>query len=276
MAQPNTAADSNILFGILALQMDFISRDALIAAMHAWVLAKSKTLGQLLLDQKALTPDTHALLQALVQKHLTLHDNDPEKSLAAVCGVGSVKNDLLRIADPDVQASLVHLPAGQGVCDDPYATVLPSVGVPTSACLRFRILRAHAKGGLGQVSVAHDQELHREVALKEIQDRHADNPESRSRFLLEAEITGGLEHPGIVPVYSLGQYADGRPFYAMRFIRGNSLKEAIARFHPLPLQEKDRGNEGSASSNFAISWADSSMSARRSSMPTTAASCIAT
>jgi serine/threonine protein kinase len=49
--------------------------------------------------------------------------------------------------------------------------------------------------------------------------------------LLEAEITGGLEHPGIVPVYGLGTYGDGRPYYAMRFIRGDSLKVAIARFH---------------------------------------------
>jgi len=46
---------------------------------------------------------------------------------------------------------------------------------------------------------------------------------SRQRFLLEAEITGGLEHPGIVPVYGLGTYADGRPYYAMRFIKGDSL-----------------------------------------------------
>ena len=50
-------------------------------------------------------------------------------------------------------------------------------------------------------------------------------------FVLEAEITGGLEHPGIVPVYGLGAYSDGRPYYAMRFIRGESLKEAIDRFH---------------------------------------------
>src|SRR5439155_4064885 len=42
---------------------------------------------------------------------------------------------------------------------------------------------------------------------------------------------GGLEHPGIVPVYGLGCYDDGRPFYAMRFIRGDSLREAIAAFH---------------------------------------------
>src|SRR5207302_3235612 len=42
---------------------------------------------------------------------------------------------------------------------------------------------------------------------------------------------GGLEHPGVVPVYGLGQYADGRPFYAMRFIKGDSLKDTIERFH---------------------------------------------
>ena len=96
---------------------------------------------------------------------------------------------------------------------------------------RFRILRPHAAGGLGEVSVAEDRQLNREVALKEIRRRFADDPASRIRFLLEAEITGGLEHPGIVPVYGLGSHPDGRPFYAMRFIRGDSLKEAIDRFH---------------------------------------------
>src|SRR5207245_1335212 len=79
--------------------------------------------------------------------------------------------------------------------------------------------------------VAEDQELHREVALKEIKEDRAHDAVSRSRFVLEAEITGGLEHPGIVPVYGLGQYADGRPFYAMRFVKGDNLKAAIRRFH---------------------------------------------
>jgi hypothetical protein len=60
---------------------------------------------------------------------------------------------------------------------------------------RFRILRPHAAGSLGKVSVALDQELNREIALKEIHERFADNPDSRARFLLDAEITGGLEHP---------------------------------------------------------------------------------
>src|SRR5205823_4148287 len=103
------------------------------------------------------------------------------------------------------------------------------------------ILRPHARGGLGAVFVALDSELHREVALKQILDQHADDPISRQRFLIEAEITGGLEHPGIVPVYGLGTHADGRPYYAMRFIKGDSLKEAIEHFRSDPSLKADPG-----------------------------------
>ena len=109
-----------------------------------------------------------------------------------------------------------------------------ALGTATSDGQRFRVLRLHAKGGLGAVYVALDEELHREVALKQILERHADDPISRARFLLEAEITGSLEHPGIVPVYGMGTYADGRPYYAMRFIKGESLKDTLDRFHADP------------------------------------------
>jgi len=96
---------------------------------------------------------------------------------------------------------------------------------------RFRILRPHARGGLGKVSVALDQELNREVALKEILGQFSDDQNARERFLLEAEITGGLEHPGIVPVYSLGRGQNGQPYYAMRFIVGDSLRQVVDTFH---------------------------------------------
>jgi serine/threonine-protein kinase len=114
-----------------------------------------------------------------------------------------------------------------------------SFRLETGDSQRFRVLRPHAKGGLGAVFVALDLELHREVALKQILEGHADNPASRCRFLLEAEITGGLEHPGIVPVYGLGTYGNGQPYYAMRFVRGESLKEAIDRFHAGPSGSRD-------------------------------------
>jgi serine/threonine-protein kinase len=96
---------------------------------------------------------------------------------------------------------------------------------------RYRRLTLHAQGGLGLVYEARDEELGRMVALKEMQDRSADHTGSRARFVFEAEVTGNLEHPGIVPVYGLGSYPDGRPYYAMRFIHGASLEDAIAAFH---------------------------------------------
>src|SRR5262249_39961895 len=103
---------------------------------------------------------------------------------------------------------------------DANRTATYSVGTATADGQRFRVLRPHARGGLGAVFVALDEELHREVALKEMLDHHADDPVSRQRFLLEAEIPGGLEHPGIVPVYGLGTYAGGRPFTRCGLSRG--------------------------------------------------------
>jgi serine/threonine-protein kinase len=240
------SADGNLLFGILALQMDFISRDALVQAMNAWVLDKAKPLGRILLEQQALNADEHDLLQALVQKHIDKHGGDAQKSLASLSSLGSARQHLHQIADGELHQSLAHVAANRADEDDLFATRPPSVGALTSAGLRFRRLRPYAKGGLGEVFVALDAELHREVALKEIQDRHADNPDSRARFLLEAEITGGLEHPGIVPVYGLGSYADGRPYYAMRFIPGDSLQEAIARFHKADTPRREVGERALA------------------------------
>ena len=76
-----------------------------------------------------------------------------------------------------------------------------------------------------------DLELNREVAVKEIQPALAGNHEVRERFLREAEITARLEHPGIVPVYGLGRDAAGRPFYAMRLVRGQTLQAAVEELH---------------------------------------------
>ncbi len=101
----------------------------------------------------------------------------------------------------------------------------------TSSSGRYWILRPHARGGLGEIFVAHDGELARDVALKQIRPESADEPESRSRFVREAMVTGRLEHPGIVPVYGLGRDPAGRPFYAMRYVKGDTLAEVIRRFH---------------------------------------------
>src|SRR5262249_1076881 len=117
---------------------------------------------------------------------------------------------------------------GSGVTADPDRR---GPCTPTSAGMRFRVLRPHARGGLGKVSVALDAELNREVALKEIQPGRAHDANSRARFLTEAEVTRNLRHPGVAPVSGLGFSPDGRPYCAMKLIRGESLKDAIERFH---------------------------------------------
>jgi tRNA A-37 threonylcarbamoyl transferase component Bud32 len=243
---PRTA-DRNLLFGIFAVQLDYVSRDALLAAMNAWVMEKHRPLADLLVERGSLDPADREHLEMVIARHVARHGGDPERSLAAVGAASSVVSDLKRaVADPDVQASLGHAqPAPEDEINS-SGTKAPEPDGSDPWQTRYRKVRDHARGGLGIVYVAHDRELNRHVALKEIQEDHADRTDSRARFLLEAEVTGGLEHPGIVPVYGLGQYPDGRPFYAMRFVRGRSLKEAIARFHADESLKSDPGAQALA------------------------------
>jgi serine/threonine-protein kinase len=243
-AKPRTDAAQSLLFGLLALQNNFIDRDALLGAFHAWVADKSQSLGQILLGRGALSPARHAVLQVLVQEHLQQHDQDHERSLAVLRVVPSVRDDLDDIPDFDLQASLLYLRLADSDGNDAHADSTADWdqdSAATDAEGRFRIVRFHDKGALGDVFVARDQQLHRIVALKRIKLDHATDRDKRARFVVEAEITGRLEHPGIVPVYGLGAYEDGRPFYAMRFIRGDNLKSAIEQFHRAEEKSRDSG-----------------------------------
>lgn len=78
-------------------------------------------------------------------------------------------------------------------------------------------------GGMGQVHVAYDRLLRREVALKE-----ATTPALAARLAREARVTAQLEHPGIVAVHDAGQGPDGRPWYSMRLVRGRTLASCLA------------------------------------------------
>jgi len=225
----------DLLFGLLALQTGIINQGQLVAAFQAWTLDKSKSLADHLEARGDITGPKRALLEGLADVHLETHGGDVEKSLAAVPANRFTRASLAVLGEPEIEATLARVARRTGdqatKDDDPDRTSGFSVGESTSDGQRFRILRPHARGGLGEVFVAMDAELHREVALKQILEKHADEPVSRHRFVAEAEITGGLEHPGVVPVYGLGTYGGGRPYYAMRFIKGDSLKEAIERYH---------------------------------------------
>ncbi|MGO9921023.1 MAG: protein kinase domain-containing protein [Isosphaeraceae bacterium] len=94
---------------------------------------------------------------------------------------------------------------------------------------RYSLTHLHAKGGMGQVWLARDTSLGRQIALKELRPDQADNSIVCSRFLYEAKITAQLEHPGIVPVYEVGE--GELPYYTMRFVQGRTLSEAIRAYH---------------------------------------------
>lgn len=105
--------------------------------------------------------------------------------------------------------------------------LLPKVGCAVGAD-RYRILTLHARGGMGEVWTAQDESLGRRVAYKRMR---AGRDLFQERFLAEAQITGQLEHPGIVPVHESGRDAAGRPYYVMRFVEGRTLKVVIADAH---------------------------------------------
>lgn len=95
----------------------------------------------------------------------------------------------------------------------------------------YRELRFLARGGLGEVYVADDSSLNREVVLKFIRGRHRKRRDANEQFRLEAEITARLDHPGVVSVYGFGKTPDDRYCYAMQFIQGDTFESKITEIH---------------------------------------------
>jgi PAS domain S-box-containing protein len=107
-----------------------------------------------------------------------------------------------------------------------------TIAVSPEAEGRYVRLRIHGQGGMGRIWVARDMNLSRDVALKELHAELLEHPTALTRFLREAQITGQLEHPGIVPVYELAVRGDEQhPYYTMRFVNGRTLTEATADYH---------------------------------------------
>ncbi|VTR93501.1 serine threonine-protein kinase : Putative PAS/PAC sensor protein OS=Planctomyces brasiliensis (strain ATCC 49424 / DSM 5305 / JCM 21570 / NBRC 103401 / IFAM 1448) GN=Plabr_4306 PE=4 SV=1: Pkinase: PAS_4: PAS_9 [Gemmata massiliana] len=97
---------------------------------------------------------------------------------------------------------------------------------------RYVLGDLHAAGGIGEVWLARDLNLDRDVAVKKLQTHRAPTELAKLRFLREARITGQLDHPGVVPVYEICcDEVTGLPYYSMRFLRGRTLSEAVREHH---------------------------------------------
>src|SRR5271165_3172483 len=104
----------------------------------------------------------------------------------------------------------------------------------------YELLAEVGRGGMGVVYRARDLTLDREVAVKVLQEHYTPTSGTAIRFLDEARITGQLQHPGIPAVYQVGALPDGRPFLAMKLIKGQTLDELLeagATIDPLGMFE---------------------------------------
>ncbi|MFM9960608.1 MAG: protein kinase domain-containing protein [Planctomycetaceae bacterium] len=105
---------------------------------------------------------------------------------------------------------------------------------------RYVLVDNFAHGGLGNLWRAEDTAIRREVAFKELLPKALRNPAQIERFIEEAQISGQLEHPGIIPVYDVGVQENGTPYYAMKFVRGSNMEVAIEAMHELPPGSPER------------------------------------
>ncbi|MCA9192828.1 MAG: tetratricopeptide repeat protein [Planctomycetales bacterium] len=93
---------------------------------------------------------------------------------------------------------------------------------------RYEVSGEIARGGMGAIHRAMDRDLGRDLAIKVLLEEHADKPEVQRRFIEEAQIGGQLQHPGITPVYELGQLDDQRPFFTMKLVKGRTLSALLS------------------------------------------------
>ena len=120
---------------------------------------------------------------------------------------GPVPRVLLRDTDAE--------PESQVVC--------PSSAEMPEETGRYQLLGEIGHGGMGAVLKGRDPHLGRDLAVKILLEEHRNDPDLVRRFTEEAQIGGQLQHPGIVPVYELGQFGDFRPYFTMKLVKGRTL-----------------------------------------------------
>ncbi|HKB39531.1 MAG TPA: serine/threonine-protein kinase, partial [Gemmataceae bacterium] len=115
----------------------------------------------------------------------------------------------------------------------------PSARASAEQVGRYRVLGEIGRGGMGAVLRSHDPELGRDLALKVMRGDYAGQSEAVQRFCEEAQVGGQLQHPGTVPVYELGRAEDGRPYFTMKLVKGETLAKLLKE-RSSPAQDRPR------------------------------------
>ena len=238
-----TSVEKHLLFAVLAFEDDLIDLQQLTAACRAWAGDKSKPLADLLVERGWVTTEHRQFLEEKAERKLDRYQNDPRVTLNSVTR-GDVCDALRKeVDDSEVRQSLSSWPSDAPVLLETIGETLDESQRPKT---RYTWISEVGAGGLGKVWLARDNDLSREVALKEIKPGSASS-EAVRRLIKEAQITGQLQHPGIVPVYEVSH--DGRPFYTMKLVRGETLSQAIREHH----EQKQAGKEDPLSERRLLS-----------------------
>lgn len=219
--------DRQLLFGAIATQLDLISVGQFAEACQLWSQSETSSIREILHQKGWLVAQDFDPLDYLVERTLSKHGGNVrdhwagttaeirgvlaglEMNLGTQAGTGNAETIILEEE---------HADPGQ-----------ITVGKPG---LRYRLNSLHAAGGIGEIWLARDADLQRDVAVKRLQSQKSPSNAARLRFLREARITGQLDHPGVVPIYEIClDEATGQPYYSMRFLRGRTLTEAVDDYH---------------------------------------------
>jgi eukaryotic-like serine/threonine-protein kinase len=197
----------DLLVAVLAVLTDAIPRPGLAAVLKSWSQQRDRPLSQVLKATTGLDEERLRALECLAAVHLKTHQGDLGLSLRALGAQEFTENVVTQADDESLRTLLsttlgceATMPMGHDSASEKTLgfSLHPSPATnaaPGPKDERFKLIRPHKQGGIGQVWLARDSELQREVAVKEIQPRYAEREDYRSRFVLEAEITGSLEHP---------------------------------------------------------------------------------
>ncbi len=221
------SAERQLLFAVLAFESELLDLAQLTSACRAWAEDKSKLLSDLLVERGWLTLKNREFIDELVDRKLAKHQHDSRVTLNSLVR-GDVCDAIQQVDDSEIRQSLGRWPASDLKLIE--TLVEPSFS-PEELPMRYSWIKEIAKGGLGRVWLARDNHLAREVALKELRGERAAaaGDQAVRQLLKEAQITGQLQHPNIVPVYEM--HYGSRPFYVMKLVKGETLTKAIRRHH---------------------------------------------
>ena len=219
--------NEDYLFAEVAVLLALISREKVDKKLGDAAPDSPDSFAKQAVDEGWINDKERADIEQIVANRISLHDNNPEAALESVRLSVSERLDLTLDADLYAQTSI-----GDVNGDGEDSTMRNTVQSDPGSRERYKLTRVHGKGGLGQVWLATDRQLNREVALKEVLPKRSQDQEAHLRLQKEAQITGQLEHPNIITVYELVEdKVTEQSYYTMRFVRGETLRKALKSYH---------------------------------------------